>query len=174
MKWLLVILAVLVGLILLIVAIGALLPRDHVSSRAAHYNRSPADVWSVITDYPKFTEWRKSVKQVETLPPVNNFSSWREMDVQGSGIPYEVIQSIAPQRLVTRIADPKLPFAGTWTYELMAAPDGTTTLRITENGKIYNPLFRFVARFFMGYAQTQEQYLRDLGTKFGENVTIEK
>ena len=173
MKWLIAVLAVLVGIVLLVIVIGALLPRDHVSSRAARYKESPAEIWSAITDYSKFPEWRKSVKQVEALPAVNGQPSWRETDSHGNVIPYEVIESTPPQRMVTRIAHPKLPFGGTWTYQISSAPDGATVLRITENGEIYNPAFRFVARFFLGYSATQEQYLRDLGNRFGQQVNLE-
>jgi hypothetical protein len=47
-------------------------------------------------------------------------------------------------------------------------------LRITEDGEIYNPIFRFASRFVLGYARTQEEYLQELGAKFGQSVTIEK
>ena len=44
---------------------------------------------------------------------------------------------------------------------------------ITEDGEIYNVIFRFVARFFMGYNSNIEGYLNGLGRKFGEPVQIE-
>jgi len=66
-----------------------------------------------------------------------------------------------PRVLVARIADPKLPFGGTWTYEI--TPDaGGSRLTITENGEIYNPLFRFMARFIFGYEGTIQSYLSSL------------
>ena len=46
-------------------------------------------------------------------------------------------------------------------------------MRITEDGEIYNVIFRFVARFFFGYTASIEGYLRDLGHCFGELTTIE-
>jgi hypothetical protein len=59
---------------------------------------------------------------------------------------------------VSRIADPNLPFGGTWTFEITPAPGGAR-LRITEDGEIYNPLFRFMARFIFGYEGTINGYL---------------
>ena len=73
---------------------------------------------------------------------------------------------------MTRIADPNLPFGGTWTYELTPQADGSTMLRITENGEIRNIFFRFVSRFLMGYTKTMEDYLNALGQKFGEKTTV--
>ena len=82
--------------------------------------------------------------------------------------------TVPPRALVTRIADPKLPFGGTWTYEISSQADGGSLLRITEDGEIYNPIFRFASRFVLGYSRTQEQYLQALGARFGESVTLEK
>ena len=63
-----------------------------------------------------------------------------------------------------RIADPKLPFGGTWTYEI-APTAGGSTLTITENGEVYNPIFSFMARFVFGYDGTMKTYLANLEKK---------
>ena len=82
----------------------------------------------------------------------------------------EVIEFLPPRRFSLRIADPKLPFGGTWTYELRTA-DGGTLVTITENGEIGNPVMRFLSRFVFGQTSTMEGYLRALGRKYGETVT---
>ena len=73
-----------------------------------------------------------------------------------------------PRRMVGRIADPKLAFGGTWTYEL-APVGGGCEVRITEDGEVYNPVFRYVSKA-TGHAGTIEKYLRALGRKFGQDV----
>jgi hypothetical protein len=164
----------LIALVLVVVAIGAMLPKEHISTRAARFHQAPDMIWAAITDYSKFPSWRKDVVRVEALPEVNGKPVWREIDSHGNAIPYQVMVMVPPRVLVVRIADAKLPFGGTWTYEISSAPDGTSLLRITEDGEIYNPIFRFVSRFLMGYSMTQEKYLQALGAKFGQPVTIEK
>jgi hypothetical protein len=72
-----------------------------------------------------------------------------------------VEQSVPNQRLVTRIADKALPFGGSWTYELTPTQTGTS-LRVTENGEVYNPVFRFMSRFVFGHQRTMDGYLADL------------
>jgi hypothetical protein len=72
---------------------------------------------------------------------------------------------------VTRIADPDLPFGGSWTYEIRAAEDGGSVVVITEDGEVRNPIFRFVSRFLFGHTATLDGYLRALGRKFSEDVT---
>jgi hypothetical protein len=83
----------------------------------------------------------------------------------------ETVEMIPQQRLVGRIADPKLPFGGTWTFEITPTAEGAT-LRITERGYVTNPLFRFLSRFVFGYTTAIESYLKSLARKFGEEPRI--
>jgi hypothetical protein len=77
------------------------------------------------------------------------------------------VVSQPPAKLVVRIADPKLPFGGTWTYEITPIAAGSS-LRIREDGEVYNPIFRFVSRFVLGQSATIDAYLKSLAKKFGE------
>jgi hypothetical protein len=69
-----------------------------------------------------------------------------------------------PRLLVTRVR-PGQPFGGTWTYEIAPAANGTR-VKITEDGEIYNPLFRFMARYIIGYQGTINGYLAGLEKRF--------
>lgn len=169
-----VVVALLALMILVVVTIGAFLPQQHISTRAARFHQPPDAIWQAITEYSNFPAWRKDVTRVEMLPAVNGKPSWREYENHGGSIAYEVMVMVPPRALVVRIADPKLPFAGTWTYEISSVKDGSSLVRITEVGEIYNPVFRVAARYVLGYSRTQEQYLQALGAKFGQPVTIEK
>ena len=83
----------------------------------------------------------------------------------GTGrITFAVDRTDAPRLLVVRIADPDLPFGGTWTYAVSASSSGSS-LTITEDGAIYNPLFRVLSRFVFGYESTLATYLKDVGAK---------
>jgi hypothetical protein len=173
MKWIGIVILVLVVLVGIVVGIGAMLPKSHSATRAAHFRQPPDAIWQALTTPEEFPSWRTNVKRVERLADQNGHATWREVDSHGQAIPLEIVEWTPPSRLVTRIADPQLPFGGTWTFEIQTS-DGGSTLRITENGEIYNPVFRFVARFFLGYHATLEEYLRVLGKKYGETVELEK
>ena len=162
------VLGVLVGLATLAWLIGAMLPKEHVASRMARYNQPPEKIWEAITNVEAMPLWRKDLKAVKRVPDRDGKAAWVETSGFGD-MPLYVETSEAPRKLVTRIADPNLPFGGTWTFEVAPA-EGGTTLRITERGEIRNAFFRFMARFVFGYTGTIETYLRDLGAKFGENV----
>jgi len=174
MKWVGIIVAALALLALIVIGIGAALPQAHSATRAAHFSQPPETIWKTITTPEEFPSWRTGVKRVEILPNRNGHVSWREFDSHGGSMPYEIVEWTPPSRLVTRIANPNLPFGGTWTYQIQPSAGGAcSTLRITENGEVYNPFFRFVSRFLIGYHATMDGYLRALGKKLGENVSLE-
>ena len=74
---------------------------------------------------------------------------------------YEIVEDVPPQRLISRIADKSLPYGGSWTYVLDPVPEGTR-LTITENGEVYNPIFRFMSKFVFGHTKTMDDYLASL------------
>jgi uncharacterized protein YndB with AHSA1/START domain len=162
--------AVLVGVIVLVVVIGALLPRDHVASMSARIAASPAAVWDAITTPEQFPSWRRDVQSVDVLPPTPTGASWRE-HLRNMDITMVVASAEPPRRLVARIADTDLPFGGEWEYRV--APDGAagSVVTVTEHGSVSNPVFRFVSRFVMGHTATIDTYLRALGRKFGPEPT---
>ena len=166
MKWVWIAGGSLVLIVGLVALIGAMLPQSHRATRRARYKQQqPAAIYAIVAGPP---DWRSDVKSFGRISD----RQWWEQDSHGQKIVYELVEDRAPSRRVTRIADPKLPFGGMWTIEI--APEGEgSAVRITEDGEIYNVIFRFVARFFMGYTSTIDGYLRDLGRKFGEAVQIE-
>ena len=169
MRWVLAFAALLVALVLIVSVIGYTLPRSHVASASARFAAPPDSLWTSLTDVPAFPKWRPGVARVELLPDENGQRGWREFG-KHDAVTYRVVESVAPRRLVARIADQNLPFGGSWTYDL--APDGSgSRLTITEHGEVYNPIFRFVSRFIVGHTSTTEAVLRALATKHGETVT---
>jgi len=165
MKWILITLAIIGLLIIAVVAIGFLLPVKHVATRSARFAQPAEKIFLAITDIQSFPEWRPSVERVEVLPPSGAHPRFREIGSDGS-ILFETDSLVPNKRLVNRIADRSLPFGGRWVYEL--TPDGNgTRLTITEEGEVYNPIFRFVSRFLMGHTRTIDRYLGDLKNRLG-------
>jgi len=158
-------LAILLGSIVLVVVIGYALPKKHITARAIPLRQKPAEVFALISNFKEAPSWRPDVREVELLPPTNSRMRFVEKSKNGE-ITMEVMQTDSPQRLVTRVADSKLPFGGFWIFEILPAPDGCR-LNITERGEIYNPVFRFVSRFILGYSATLDTYLKNVARKFG-------
>ena len=169
MKWVILIVGLIALAAALMSALGAMLPVKHRASRKARFRQPPQTIYAVVAGAP---DWRPDVKASGPLPDANGRKRWWEQDAHGKKIAYELIED-APSRRVTRIAGDNLPFGGTWTIEIAPASPTDSEVRVTEDGEIYNVIFRFLSRFVFGYAGSIEAYLRNLGAKFGEEPRIE-
>jgi hypothetical protein len=158
--------AIIVGAGLIVVLSGFLLPKQHVASRAITLHRKPEDLFHLISDFKAAPSWRPDVREVESLPPLGGQIRYRENGTNGS-ITMEIVESNPPSRMVTRIADKGLPFGGIWIFDVSPTTEGCR-LNITERGEIYNPVFRLVSRFLMGYNRTLDTYLQNVSRKFEE------
>ena len=121
MKWVFIGVGALIAIVLVIVIVGTLLPRDHVATVTARIAGVPDSVWRTITDVADHPAWRSDVRRVEVLPPTDGKTTWREHSSNGA-ILMVVDRAEPPRRLVTRIADEKLPYGGTWDFVI--APSG--------------------------------------------------
>ena len=160
MKWMLWTLAGLVAIVGVAALVGWLLPVKHEASASARIDRPREAIYAAICDVAAYPNWFKGVSRVEMLDAPAGVVRFREHMSTGPVV-MEIVDATPPSRFVTRIADPTQPFGGTWTFEL--APDGGgTRVTITERGEIYNPIFRFMARFIFGYTKTMESCLKGL------------
>lgn len=160
--------ALLVGAILLVVAVGYALPQQHVAARAIALRQKPADVFALISNFKDGPSWREGLRQVELLPDREGHRRFRESGKNGA-LTFEVVELNPPQGMVTRIDDKGLPFGGVWIFEVLPTAEGSR-LNITERGEIYNPVFRFVSRFILGYTGTLDTYLKSVARRFGESA----
>ncbi|MBI3714693.1 MAG: SRPBCC family protein [Betaproteobacteria bacterium] len=161
--------AILILLIVVVVAVGLLLPQSHVLSRAITLKQKREAVYAVVSDLKNAASWRKDLQSVEVVTTANGETLYREKSAHGE-LRYRILATEPPTKFVTEIAD-KSAFGGTWTIELSEAGEGTRIV-ITERGEVYNPVFRFMARFVFGHHKTMEAYLRDLAAKFSEEAVI--
>jgi|HubBroStandDraft_1064217.scaffolds.fasta_scaffold206067_2 hypothetical protein len=166
MKWVLFIFAGLAAIILIIALIGLMLPEAHRATQMARFNQPPDAIFAAIIG-PQ--DWRGVV--VTQLPPTDGRRTWREESGRHA-ITFEEVQSDRPRLYQSRIADKNLPFSGTWTWEITPTPDGCTC-RITEEGEVFNPIFRFVSQLIIGHTKTIDDYLNALGRKFNQPVDIQ-
>ena len=156
----------LVVLIVMVLLVGSYLPVKHQVTREATYRATPVQLFALIRNVDDYPSWQKSVSKVEVLPDVDGKPRMRETN-SGQTVTYELSDIVPNKRIVSRIVDDKLPFGGSWTYELIPGQSAdASTLRITENGEVYNPVFRFVSRFVMGHSATIDKYLEAVATRY--------
>lgn len=171
MRYVLIAIAVLVLVVLVVGGIGWSLPQHHRVTVERDYRATPAALFALISDVRAFPSWRRDVKAVELLPEEGSHLRWRERTKNGA-ITYVAERMVPNELLVARIADTNLAFGGSWTYELKSGGSDRTTLSITEDGDVYNPIFRFVSCYLIGQSTTIEHYLDDVGKRLSPIVYV--
>ena len=158
------------GLFALVMTVGMFTPRNHAVSVRAKYAQPATELWNAITDVESIPQWRRSVTSITRRPYIEGRPSWVETTKSGA-LPLRVDEWAKPRKLVVAIDDDvgKLPFGGTWTWNLREIPGGCE-VTLTENGFVRNVLFRVLAHYVLGYTRPTASMLRDLGAKYGEKV----
>jgi uncharacterized protein YndB with AHSA1/START domain len=169
MKWVLIIVGGLIGIVALMALAGAFVAREHRATSTVTLHQPPDSIWKVVRDLGGIPSWWPEMKESVRQPDRAGHEVWHQK-VSGFDMPLVVMEASPPRRLVTKIdAGSGAAFGGTWTYDL--APESTgTRISVTEDGWIGNPIFRFLSRFVFGYYGSLDGYLKALGRRFGEEV----
>ena len=163
MRWVIYIVAAIAIIAVLVVVIGYSLPKEHSVSRTATIPMAPDAVYVLLSDVDRYQSWRPGVKSLQRHADRDGRPSWTE-EMSGMKIPLYFERMDRPSLLVSRIADPSLPFGGTWTYRIQPTPTGSA-VTITEDGEVYNPFFRFMSRFVFGHTATLDEFVKNLQTR---------
>lgn len=168
MRWIALILAFLAVVVILVVVIGMLLPVSHVASVSGEIPAPREQVFAALSDVRLAATWRSDIDSVAVLSKEGEPLRWREVGGSGS-LAFVRDEMDPPRRIVSRIDGRDQGFGGRWIWELTPGSTGTE-VTVTEEGEVYNPLFRFMSRFVFGHHRTMESVLKDLGTRFGADV----
>ena len=169
--------AIVVGLLIVLIAgvvvVGFLLPKRHVVSRRASFRAAPERLFALIAGSQ---EWRPDVQSCAMIVEPDGRQFQRETSKQGETILYQLEGTEAPHRIQRRIATENLPYGGSWSFTIEpsgAGGDARTMVQITEDGEVYNPIFRFVSKFILGQTHTIDAYLKAMASNVGEQIQIE-
>lgn len=156
MKIVVIIIGVLLLLIVLMYLIGRTMPVAHTVSLSKKLNAPRDTVWKMISDIDTYSNWR-GVK-VEKLTD----TSWNE-EISGDMVLMEIVEKVRGERFVTQISkqNKRMAFGGSWVFEFKSDGEGTL-LTVTENGEVYNPIFKFMSKYIFGHTATMKQYLKKL------------
>lgn len=170
MKILLKIVLAIVGVVALVAlaafALGATMPVDHSVSITGEVGAPPSKVFSLITNIAAGPSWRPEVQSVEVLPKDNARDAWVEDLGHGVKMKFLAITTVPPDETGHGVRKVKLDdasYGGSWTYELSpgASPD-TTTLKITEDGYINPPIYRFMMKYVFGPTKNLDDYMKHI------------
>ena len=173
MKRSLIVFLMLCAFFIVILAYGYSLPVAHQITMQRHYAKSADELWDVIVDYRKYSQWRENVYEVNELPAKGIYQAWKEVDANGRSVAFEIVGYSPGMQMTIEVADVTLSYGGSWMFELL--PDATgTTVKITENGRIDNLLLRVIAHFATGYTSSMNSWLNSLDNKFAMESRMAK
>ncbi|EPG74024.1 polyketide cyclase/dehydrase and lipid transport [Leptospira fainei serovar Hurstbridge str. BUT 6] len=158
MFWLAISTAIFLTIVIIIVVIGLLLPQEHEAEGEREIAAPIEEAFAVIRNPEEYPRWRSGVRSVIK----ESDTVWLEKDSHGHHIRYCFESENRPSSLLVRILSEGLPYQGTWEYHFLKLGPYLTRVRIREEGKIYNPIFRFLSRFFFGHTATIHQILKEL------------
>ncbi len=160
--------ALIIGLLLVVLVNGLLLPEQHNASRTLVTKQSPQATWDTINDHANEPKWRSDIESVISLGERNGKPVWQENYKDGNKVALITTESKPPTRFVRELTDLEGPFSGRWEIDIQPTPTGSN-VTITEIGKVSNPFFRFVSKYIIGHTTQMEMYLTHLAGKFGEH-----
>ncbi len=168
-----ILLSIALSLLALIVGLGlwgVTLPSTHHASSRATIAAPPESVYAVMRDQGALASWWSEVDTTIAVPGADGRERWQEK-MGGAEFTVSVSDEVPGVRFTTTIdTTGGGDFGGTWLHEIAPTPGGGTTVTVTENGWVGNPVFR-VAMKLMGNNYTQDSYLVALGARFGQTVT---
>jgi hypothetical protein len=161
-------------LVLIAFADGATLPIDHSVSVSGTVAAPPTEVFARITDIANGAAWRPQVKSIKVLPKDYGHGQEMRFLATTSAPPKPYGPNVGPETVVAKrivqLDDAGAQYGGKWTYELSPTRtnmgDQATLLKITEDGYIKPPIYRFVMAHIMGPTKNLDDYLKDIQVAF--------
>ncbi|NBC82216.1 MAG: polyketide cyclase [Bacteroidetes bacterium] len=161
---------ILISLFVIILLFGAIyitgmaLPEKHSVTVTDTIQAPGNEVYKRVRNVSEYDLWRKNLREVKVFSP----NDWFEVHADADTILYRMTILEEKKKLLTTIESDHLPFGGHWIFEFTTPDMESTILTITENGEVYNPIYRFVSRFITGYDASIKEYLISLKRSFGD------
>lgn len=136
----------LIGLVVLVVAIGFSLPERFTGSSSVMLAAPAEAVWEALHDVHKHPMTGKMMRSIETQPDRDGLPVWVEDMGHGERITVTTTDSDRPRRLVREMRSAAIPMTSRWEYSF--EPDGEgcrLTLdgeTIISRGTWHVPIFR--------------------------------
>ena len=152
MKKLLKVLLWLVGIVILLLLIGFLLPRKVKVERTATVNASPEAVYSLInnlTTYDKWMPWNQLDPnwKVEYAPQTTGAGAWYKWDSKNSKVgkgKLTIDQSVPNEKVITKLEFEGFDEPSMGGFLLKPAGNGTELKWYMESDMGYNPGYRWM------------------------------
>ena len=149
------------SVLLLLLIVGLLLPKEREFVKTANLKSPPERVFKIVTDVENQTSWRNDIQEIKVIDQY----TWTETPKKGTPITFKTKQKVENQIFEIEIIEPK-SFNGYWVGTFEQIPTGTK-VHFKEVVVIKNPFFRVLSAVFVDLDQTMEDYMTNLKTHLG-------
>jgi uncharacterized protein YndB with AHSA1/START domain len=170
--------AVLSAAVLVLLAVIALTPRDHIVEIVATYPKSsPDSIWRLLTDHATEPTWLKAFKTVTREADNQGRAVWTHRTPDGR-FAFTVLTTHAVpgryyERILLRENQPSdQPWGGRWVYTLEPAGRGTR-VHLVEQGWTGGVKFFVQQRFLASPSDSPKFYLTQIGVALGDSAVLE-
>jgi uncharacterized protein YndB with AHSA1/START domain len=143
----------------------------HVEAEAV-YDRPSAMVWDVMTNYETMPTWSPTIAKTESLGMKDGKPAWHLELKDGHFMDVRVEESIKEKLFKSTIIDTNTPYEGTWIIAIEAISDKKTAVKLTEEGKIKSPFWRFIIHYFVGQDAMIKQTLTSTGEELAKRPVV--
>lgn len=154
------------GIILIVLIIGLLLPSERTESRQTEFKADPKTVYNVITNNQDFS-YRSDLKDLIIVEKEGDIELWDEVAKNGNTIRFRTAKKEPYTRYEFEIVEAG-GFTGYWIGELKETTDGGTLFTATEIIRIKNPFMKALSYLFFDVGKFMETYQEDLRKKLNE------
>lgn len=153
---------VIAGVLLAVLAIGLLLPKERMVTRTAHFPVTPEVLYGVVTDN---TDWqyRTGIKNLVITDSLPGQEVWKEYTPKGDVIHFRTREK-TPYTFYSFDMESRR-FKGYWTGSFEPAGNGGTVFTATEYVEMKNPFVKTLAYLFFNLGKLMDQYQADLQAK---------
>ncbi len=168
---------VVLGLIVLVFAVGSLLPETYEGEVKLVIRRTPEEIWAATQDFQRHPIGGAMTQRVERLPDENGLPVWVE-DFGETKLRVKVVEAQAPNQWKLLIADEVVKMISESESHIEAVEGGS---RIRGNYRVrlplaswHVPIFRIILSTTGGAKQGIRDYWSNVARTLGEAPQFEE
>jgi hypothetical protein len=155
-----IIIFVFIGIIVIVFAIGYILPSERTATRKATIKAPPEIVFSKVTSIAN-QEWRSNVGRVEVTNSTQGQEIWIETPKKGPPLKFRTKVKTPVSRFEIEIID-NPSFGGHWVGTFNPVGEGETEVEFTEKVIVTGIFPKIMSHLFFDVDQSVETYISDL------------
>lgn len=157
------ILTTFIGIIVLLLLLGLILPKDRIARRVVNFSSDLQTVWDAITNNEDY-DWRSDISKIEILDDGNSWIEYSSKD--NSSISFKITKKNIAKEYNFSMENPM--FTGQFMSKFESSSSSGPKVEFIESISIKNPIIKPLSYLFFNVQAFQDKYISDLKSKLNE------